>query len=241
MSLTVEDGSIVASAESYISVADATTYHTARGNSTWNDIVELLTLDVAPGGTWAKGDTITGATSGKTCIIVQMLTTLTYYVKSRSGAFTLGEVLSNGSATADQGAANPTFAATDAIREQCLRKATDYMTQVYTDRWKGVRYDPDTQVLDWPREGVVVNSVEVDYDVVPTPVKNACCELALRALAGDIYPDLTQGVVREKIGVIEVEYDKTTPQSTRYKAIDAMLAPYLSGKSSGVNMSLVRA
>jgi uncharacterized phiE125 gp8 family phage protein len=73
-------------------------------------IHELMTLDVAPGGAgWAAGDTITGATSHETCIIVTKLTALTYYVRNRSGAFTLGEILSNGTATADQGAAHPTF------------------------------------------------------------------------------------------------------------------------------------
>lgn len=73
-------------------------------------IHELMTLDVAPGGAgWAAGDTITGQSSSQTCIIVQVLTTTTYYVRDRSGAFTLGEVLTNGTDTADQGAANPTF------------------------------------------------------------------------------------------------------------------------------------
>ena len=73
-------------------------------------IHELMTLDVAPGGAgWAAGDTITGATSLETCVVVTKLTALTYYVRDRSGAFTLGEILSNGAATADQGAANPTF------------------------------------------------------------------------------------------------------------------------------------
>ena len=76
-------------------------------------IHELLTLDVAPGGAgWAAGDTITGATSLETCVVVQVLTTKTYYVRDRSGAFTLGEILSNGTATADQGPANPTFFST---------------------------------------------------------------------------------------------------------------------------------
>jgi hypothetical protein len=72
---------------------------------------ELMTLDVAPGGAgWSAGNTITGNSSGKTCVIVAVLTTLTYIVKDRSGAYTLGEILTNGTATADQGAAHPTFA-----------------------------------------------------------------------------------------------------------------------------------
>lgn len=72
---------------------------------------ELMTLDVAPATTWAAGDTITGVSSTKTCLVVEKLTDLTYVVKRRSGAFTLNEVLTNGTYTADQGAANPTFAA----------------------------------------------------------------------------------------------------------------------------------
>lgn len=71
---------------------------------------EVMTLNVAPGGTgWVAGDTITGATSKKTCVIVTVLTTTTYVVKDRSGTFTLGEVLSNGTNTADQGTSNPIF------------------------------------------------------------------------------------------------------------------------------------
>lgn len=74
-------------------------------------IHELMTLDVAPGGAgWAAGDTITGQASTQTCVIVEVLTTKTYYVRDRSGDFNLGEILTNGTATADQGAANPTFA-----------------------------------------------------------------------------------------------------------------------------------
>lgn len=71
---------------------------------------ETLTLDVAPGGAgWAAGETVTGVTSTKTCKIVEVLTTKTYIVKDRTGTYTLGEILTNGTATADQGAAYPTF------------------------------------------------------------------------------------------------------------------------------------
>ena len=71
---------------------------------------ELMLLDVAPGGAgWSASDTITGAASAKTCVIVNVLSTLNYIVTDRSGAFTLGEILSNGVDAADQGASYPTF------------------------------------------------------------------------------------------------------------------------------------
>jgi len=80
-------------------------------NTGYTLIYELLTLDVAPGGAgWAAGDTITGQTSAKTCKIVEKLTALTYTIRDRSGIYTPGEILTNGVATADQGATYPIFA-----------------------------------------------------------------------------------------------------------------------------------
>ena len=68
---------------------------------------EILTLDTAPATAWAADDTITGASSGTTCVVKEKLTDLTYIVEERSGAFTLGEVLSNGTYTADQSSTYP--------------------------------------------------------------------------------------------------------------------------------------
>ena len=77
---------------------------------------EILTLDVAPGGTgWAAGDMITGGTSAETCEITEVITIYTYSIKDRTGAFTLGEILSNGTNTADQGPTYPTVATEDMI------------------------------------------------------------------------------------------------------------------------------
>ena len=39
MALIVEDGTGLANAESYVSVADATTYHTNYGNTAWTAII----------------------------------------------------------------------------------------------------------------------------------------------------------------------------------------------------------
>lgn len=78
--------------------------------TSFNDGTELLTLDVAPATPWLAGETITGQSSGSTALIVAVTTTTTYQISGRSGAFTLGEVLTNGTVTADQGAAHPQVA-----------------------------------------------------------------------------------------------------------------------------------
>ena len=167
MALEVEDGTGKSTAESYISVADASTYHTARGNAAWAAL------------------------------------------------------------------------ASDTVREQCLRKATDYMEQVYRSRWQGCRVG-ETQALSWPRYDVEVEGYAIDSDVVPDAVKRACAELALRASAADLNPDLTQGVLSEQVGSISVTYDKASPQFTRYRAIDALLSPYLKAGGGGCSMGVIR-
>lgn len=159
MALVVEDGTGLTTAESFISVADASTRHTAFGNAGW------------------------------------------------------------------------AAAASDTVREQALRKATAYMEQVYRSRWKGVRHTVD-QALSWPRNSVVVDGfVVIDSDVVPAEVKNACADLALKALDEALAPDLERAVIREKVGPIETEYDRGSPQAKRFRAIDLMLSPYLTGGS----------
>lgn len=167
MSLIVEDGSGLSNSESYISVADASTYHANRGNAAW-------------------------------------------------------------------------AALTVPAQEQALRQATDYMLQVYRDRWTGYRRVVNPmQALDWPRYGVEVDHFPVLYTIVPADVANACAELALKASTGALAPDLTQGVIRKKVGPIETEYNRGTPQYTRYRAIELRLAPYL--QSSGSFARLARA
>lgn len=152
MALIVEDGTIVAGAESYCTVAFADAYHTARGNTSW-----------------------TGS---------------------------------------------------DAVKEAALRKATDYTVQVYRDLWQGYRVDED-QVLDWPRSMVAVDTFAVDYLTIPTDIKNATAELALRALSAELTVDVSQQKRRVKIGQIETEYDTSSGQQKRYSRVTGMLAPYL--------------
>jgi hypothetical protein len=129
-------------------------------------------------------------------------------------------------------------AASDTVREAALRNATAFMEQAYRERWQGYRRKVD-QALSWPRWWVTVDNFPISPDIVPAEIANACADLALKALAGDLNADLTRGVVREKVGPIETEYDRYSPQSVRYPAINMALAPFL--KSSGANAQLVRA
>ena len=75
---------------------------------------ETMNLDVQPASPyWAIGDTITGTSSGATCVIANrtgVAPNYNYTVKNRSATpYTLGEILTNGSKTADQGPTRPTF------------------------------------------------------------------------------------------------------------------------------------
>lgn len=170
MSLIVEDGSGLTTSESYISVADADTYHDNRGNTAWDAI-------------------------------------------------------------------------NDDAKEQLLRKATDYLEQTYRLRWSGVRVFPMTQALSWPRAlpyparalywppvGMAGDWAYVDNKTVPNEVKRACAELALRANAGDLKPDLQRTALAETVGQVSVYYESGAPELPRYPIIDEWLAPYLSAQ-----------
>lgn len=138
-------------------------------------------------------------------------------------------------------------------KKAALIKATDYMQQVYRLKWSGTR-TTGTQALDWPRAFVLRDDYQYQglngstiiggnfyfpSNEVPLEVKNACAELALKSFTGDLSPDLGQRVLREKVDVLEVQYDQYSPQFTQYRAIDNILAPFLS-KRGNTSKALVR-
>ena len=71
----------------------------------------------------------------------------------------------------------------------------------------------------------------------------SCGSLASLALttsaSGALAPDLTRGILVEKVGDISVEYDPNSAQQVRYQAIDLLLKPLLKagGGSSTVSLS----
>lgn len=173
MALIVEDGSIVAWAESFCSVTFADGYLSARGYTLWAGL------------------------------------------------------------TPDQ-------------KEQALRRAADYIEQAYSSRWDGYRTRA-TQALSWPRQDVPMKDaggerIAAYYapNEVPVSVQQAQAAMAFKAAAGDLNPDLARAVQSETIGPISTTYSNGSPQFTRYRAIDGMLAPLLRD-SSGAGFRIVRA
>lgn len=136
-----------------------------------------------------------------------------------------------------------------ADKEAALRRATDYMQQVYRQRWYGTR-SGITQALDWPRWFVPVRDAPSVYSstptyysatAVPVEVKNACIALATRAAAGDLAPDIEPQTTSESVGPISVTYAAGSRQTVRYQAIDGMLSALLKDGGSSAMVRVVRA
>ena len=107
-------------------------------------------------------------------------------------------------------------------REQLIIRAMDYIENNYT--YQGTKL-VSTQSLQFPR---LINGVTV----YPIALKNAVCELALKANSGDLLQDTGKTTIREKVGTLEVEYDPNQDDLTSYNYVNKLLAPYLVSTSS---------
>lgn len=135
--------------------------------------------------------------------------------------------------------------ASDTVREELLRKATDYMKQLYRLAWAGAR-KTSTQALDWPRVWVPIPDLSTRYygsyypagyfsdSAVPQDVKDACAMLALKAISGDLLQDTDRLTKSESVGSISVTYaDDGARKYPVYQAIDSLLAPWLENNGQG--------
>jgi len=125
------------------------------------------------------------------------------------------------------------------VKEPALRNATEYLGQVYRTRWQGSRSSLD-QMLDWPRSGVAKRDGyggTYEANIVPVEVQRACAKLALKAAAAkaagsSLAPDIGRLASREKVGPLEVQYAEGGVAYTRYREVDMLLEPFLSGGGS---------
>lgn len=120
---------------------------------------------------------------------------------------------------------------TDATIETWIVRASDFITQRWGTLLKGRAVSP-THTLPFPREGIIVEGTELDFDEIPTALKRACAEYAWQAqYVQDLAPKPplpfavndasgnpvdASGVVtgkREKVGPIEEETTYASPTS----------------------------
>lgn len=126
----------------------------------------------------------------------------------------------------------------NAAKEAALIKSTDYLEATYGASWKGERAS-DTQALGWPRMYVFVDGYEMAYDEIPVAVQRAQMELALKASSSVLLEDEGQSVKREKVDILEVEYQSGSASGTRYSLVSRLLAPYTTGTTGSSNFSQV--
>ena len=131
---------------------------------------------------------------------------------------------------ADRG--NADWAAlTTTEKQQALIKATDFLEATYRSAWKGYRVSA-TQALSWPRVDVVADGFPIPSSIVPLPVVYSCAELAIRSTTTTLLADQGQQVKREKVDVLEVEYQDYSDPTERYPAVNRLLLPFLLSTSA---------
>jgi hypothetical protein len=163
VSLIVEDGTGLSTAQSYVSVADCTTYHAAHGNAEW------------------------------------------------------------------------AAAATDALREAALVRATIAIDSRGFGNWRGMKY-LTTQALDWPRSGAW-DTDGVPLSGVPQKLIEATCEAALVELesSGALSKKAESGLKSIKIGSIEKTWmGASGAAAISYPAIYSPLRRLMNGSAGNI-------
>lgn len=113
-------------------------------------------------------------------------------------------------------------ALTTSAKEIALRNGTGYIDANYT--FKGQK-NTQEQALQWPRYGAYIDNFLWPSDELPPDLLKATCEMALRASAGAVDPDLSSSVVTSQtVGPISRTF--AVPRNggrTTYSAVDNLL------------------
>jgi hypothetical protein len=227
----VEDGTGLATANSYLSEADADTYHE-------NHDYPLAWFGLA-GTTYSMDDSdnsINDSASGFVnvgFVAGMRLITTGFTEAANNSTWTVVSVVAGKMVLKDGTVV--TEVAGDSVtiepdKEHYLRLGTNYLDVVYNAKWQGMRAN-DAQALDWPRSGIVdSDGYTVDDDEVPAAIENATAYMALKSMEGDtLIPDqATPGEVkskRVKVGPIEkdVEYMGGLANVKRYPIVEGYL------------------
>lgn len=124
-------------------------------------------------------------------------------------------------------------ALTTEVKEQLLRKATDYIVGTYFNAWSGALVNAN-QALPFPR---IVGGSNVG---VPLSIKQGTAELALIARSTSLTPVVKRGKKKVKVGPLEVEYDGNAPTATLFTAVSLRFGPWLNAPGNSAMVRLIR-
>ena len=115
------------------------------------------------------------------------------------------------------------------------------MDTLETRKYQGSKTS-NTQPLSWPRSGVVVDGESIADNEIPTDLQTAQIVTALSIDAGvDPMGKIDPAVKREKVDVIEVEYQDNAASRSYDPKINAYLAPFLAYGGGMSNFAVTRA
>lgn len=109
------------------------------------------------------------------------------------------------------------------------------MTTIEAQNYKGNKLTKE-QALQWPRSGVVVDGFDVGEDEIPQELINAQMQCAYDIDQGNDPSAIgTQDVKKEKVDVIEVEYQDNSSSGTYNTALYGYLSKLLAnGAGAGL-------
>lgn len=116
-------------------------------------------------------------------------------------------------------------------------KAMDYLESL-RGSYQGTKVY-ENQELQFPRSDVYVDGFLLASTTIPVLLKNAQCQLCIELHNGvDIMPTSTGGSVkREKVDVIEIEYQPSVSTIQKMRSFNALIEPLL---KSGFAFSTLR-
>lgn len=105
-----------------------------------------------------------------------------------------------------------------------LIKAMDYLETRQFVGCKTVYNQP----LQFPRVMALMYELGYDSETVPAPIKNAQMIAAILIDGGyDLQPVVGRVTKREKVDVLEVEYDDKAPLSSQFTGLQDILRPFI--------------
>lgn len=120
----------------------------------------------------------------------------------------------------------------DTELEALVIDAMDYI-ESFRSRFKGSKVSP-TQPLQFPRNNVVIEGYNYPSNEIPNDLKKALAQAVIEANSTDLQPNTAQAIKRERVDVIEVEYqDSTSADVVFFKILNYLEVLLNTGSDSG--------